>query len=170
MAPFFLCSKLLGFLPDGVVVFSFMGGAPRLESLFPPVLWESCNQIQMGFRVIFPEDSQALCQVLRLGSLTWGSKPSQQWENFFGLIVLEFVGHSPDGYGVWFCRECAFPAILLQLLLGLWTWDIFYGGFHHSPAVGCSTTSCDFGAVAGGDECTPFYSTILNQKLIFFFF
>ena len=95
-----LCSKLLGFLPDGVVVFSFMGGAPRLESLFPPVLWKSCNQIQMDFKVIFPEDSQALCQVLRLGSLTWGSKPAQQWENSFGLSVLEFVGDPPGGYGV----------------------------------------------------------------------
>ena len=126
MAPFFLSvQSSLAFCLMELLFFSFMGGAPRLESLFPPVLWESCNQIQMGFRVIFPEDSQALCQVLRLGSLMWGSKPSQQWENFFGLIVLELVGHPPDGYGVWFCRECAFPAVLLQLLLGLWTWDIF---------------------------------------------
>lgn len=140
MAPFSLSSKLLGFLPDGVVVFSFLffffwGRGLQDWSLFPPVLWKSCNQIQMGFKVIFPEDSQALCQVPRLGSLTWGSKPAQQWENSFGLSVLEFVGDPPGGYGVWFCRDCALPTVLLQLLLGLWTRDIFFWRF---PSFSCS--------------------------------
>ena len=27
----------------------------------------------------------------------WGSEPSQQWEIFFGIIVLWFVGHSSGG-------------------------------------------------------------------------
>ena len=30
-----------------------------------------------------------------LGSLMRGSKPSQQWENLFGINVLQFVGHPP---------------------------------------------------------------------------
>ena len=30
------------------------------------------------------------------------SKPSQQWENFFGIIVLQFVGCPPRRYGIWF--------------------------------------------------------------------
>ena len=161
MAPFFLCSKLLGFLPDGVVVFSFMGGAPRLESLFPPVLWESCNQIQMGFRVIFPEDSQALCQVLRLGSLMWGSKPSQYWENIFVIIVLQFVGHPLGKYEIWFYHGSAPPTISLQLLY-LWMWSIFFGRFQCPSVDGCSTA---FGALAEGDERTSFYSAILNLYL-----
>ena len=66
---------------------------PRLESLFPLVLWKSCNQIPLTFKVRFPEDSQSLCPVPRLGSLTWGSEPSPQCKNFFGIIVLQFVGH-----------------------------------------------------------------------------
>ena len=33
-----------------------------------------------------------------------------------------------------------------------------------TPVDGCSTVSCDFGALAGEDEPTSFYSIILNQK------
>ena len=77
----------------------------------PPVLWEFCNQILLAFKVRFPGDSQSLCWVPRLGSLTWGSKPSQQWENFFGVLVLPFVGHPPRGYGIWFYHNCAPPTI-----------------------------------------------------------
>ena len=40
----------------------------------------------------------------------------------------------------------------------------FFGGFQHTPVDGCSTVSCDFGALAGEDEPTSFYSIILNQK------
>ena len=32
---------------------------PSLESLFPLVLWKSCNQIPLGFKVRFPGDPQA---------------------------------------------------------------------------------------------------------------
>jgi len=41
----------------------------------------------------------------------------------------------------------------------------FFGGFQHPPVDGGSTVSCDFGSLAG-DECTSFYSTILNRKLL----
>ena len=30
-----------------------------------------------------------------LASLVWGLEASQQCENFFGMIVLQFVGHPP---------------------------------------------------------------------------
>ena len=40
----------------------------------------------------------------------------------------------------------------------------FFGGFQWLPVGDGSTASCNFGALAGGDECTSFYSTILNQK------
>ena len=56
---------------------------PRLESLFSPVLWKSCNQIPMAFKAIFPGGSQSLCQVPRLGSLMCSSEPSQY---FFGIL------------------------------------------------------------------------------------
>ena len=38
----------------------------------------------------------------------------------------------------------------------------FFGGFQ-CPVNDCSTASCDFGALTG-EECTSFYSAILNQN------
>ena len=34
---------------------------PRVESLFPLVLWKSCNQILLAFKVRFPGDLPSLC-------------------------------------------------------------------------------------------------------------
>ena len=98
---------------------------PRLEFL---VLWKSCNQILLAFKVRLSGDSQPLCwvQVPRLGSLACGSELSKQWESFFGIMVIQFAGHSPGRYGIWLHYICAPPAILLQLLLCLWTWGIFF--------------------------------------------
>ena len=72
---------------------------PRLESLFSAVLWKPCNQIPLAFKVRFLRNSQSLCQVPRLGSLMWGSKLSQQWEKFSGIIVFQFTGADPVGMG-----------------------------------------------------------------------
>ena len=95
-------------------------------SLFPPGLWKSCNQILLAFKVRFPGDPQSLCWTPRLGSLTWGAqKPSQQWENFCGLVVLQFVCCPPGGYGIWFYCDCAPPPVWLRLLLCFWTWGMF---------------------------------------------
>ena len=144
---------------------------PSLECLFPLFLWKLCYQIPLCFKIRLPGDSQSLCWVLRLGSLTWASKPLQQWDNFFFfcIIVLQFVDHPPGGNGIWFYHDCAPPTVSLQLLLCLWTWGIFFffGRFQHPPVNGCLTASCDFGALTGGDECMSFYSTILNQKHLF---
>jgi len=49
---------------------------------------------------------------------------------------------------------------------------LFSGRLQHPPVDGSSTASCDFGALAGGNEYMTFYSTILNWKLykyLFFF-
>ena len=40
----------------------------------------------------------------------------------------------------------------------------FFSGFQHPPVSGCSTASCNLGALTGGDEHTSFYSAILIQK------
>ena len=37
----------------------------------------------------------------------------------------------------------------------------FFGGMQHSPVNGCSAVSCDFGVLAGEDECMFFFCTIL---------
>ena len=57
------------------------------ESLFPPVLWKFCNQIPLTFK---SGDSQSLCQIPRLGNLMCILEPSQQCENFFGIIFSSF--------------------------------------------------------------------------------
>ena len=69
---------------------------PSLECLFPPVLWESYNEIPLTFRARFPVDFQSLWWIPRLGSLMWSSEPSQQCQNFFGTSVLESVSHLPQ--------------------------------------------------------------------------
>ena len=73
--------------------------------------WSLCLPLSRGSPIIKsrPDSlgiSQSLCQIPRLGSLTWGSEPSQQWENFFGIIFLQFVGHPPGRYGTLFYRDC----------------------------------------------------------------
>ena len=73
---------------------------PRVESLFPPVLSKSCNQIPLAFKVWFSRNSSSCCQTPRFGSLTWGSEPSLQWVDFCGISVLPFVCHPPSSYGI----------------------------------------------------------------------
>ena len=85
---------------------------PRLESLFPSVLWKACNRIPLALKARFPGDSQSLCGIPRLGSLTWGSEPSQYCRNFFGIIVLQFVGHPTNAYGIRFYCDRALPVLL----------------------------------------------------------
>ena len=84
-------------------------------SLFPTFMWKSCYQIPLSFKIRFPGDSQCLCQMPRPRNLTWGLEPSQQWENFFGIIVLQFLGHQPIRYGIRFYCNCAPPIISLKL-------------------------------------------------------
>ena len=55
----------------------------------------------------------------------WGSEHSQQSEDFFCIIVLQFVGHPPERYVIWFYQACTPPTISLWLLLCLWMWSIF---------------------------------------------
>ena len=98
---------------------------PRVESLFPPVLSKSCNQIPLAFKVWFSGNSSSCCRNSRLGDLTWGSEPSLQWVDFCGIIVLQFVSHPPSGHEIWFYCDCTPPTISLWILLCLWMWGIF---------------------------------------------
>ena len=107
--------------------------SPRVESLFPPVLSESCNQISLAFKVWFSMNSSSRCRTSRLGSLTWSSEPSLQWVDFCGISVFQFVSHPPSSYGIWFYCDCAPPTISLWLLLCLWMWGIFFGEFQCPP-------------------------------------
>ena len=135
---------------------------PRVESLFPPVLPKSCNQIPVAFKVWFSRNSSSRCQTARLGSLTCGSEPSLQCTDFRGISVLQFVSHPPSSYGIWFYCDSAPPTISLWLLLCLWMWGIFFGEFQCLPVDDYSTS-----VLKRGSERMSFYSAILNQSLHF---
>ena len=134
---------------------------PRVESLLPPVLSKSCNQIPVSFKVWFSRNSSSCCRTPRLGSLTWGSEPSLQQLDFCGISVLQSVSHPPSSCGIWVYCDCAPPTISLWLLLCLWMWGIFFGEFQCLPVDYCPAASSDSGVLARWFESTSFDSTIL---------
>ena len=79
-----------------VLVHTRVSLCPSRVSVFQ-VLWEFCNQILMICKVRFPRDILSLA-----GSPGWevclSLELSQQCENFFGIIVLQFVSHLPGDY------------------------------------------------------------------------
>ena len=81
------------------------------KRLFSPVLWKFCNHILLAFKVRFPGDSPSLCWIPKLGSLIWGSGLSQQWETFFGIPVLQFVGCPSDRSRIGFYHFCTPPTV-----------------------------------------------------------
>ena len=48
-------------------------------------------------KVCFPNGSQSFCWIPRLGNLLWALELLKQCKNFFGIIVLQFVGHQLGG-------------------------------------------------------------------------
>ena len=143
---------------------------PRVESLFPQVLLKSRNQIPLAFKVWFSRNSFSCCQTPRLGSLTWGSQPSLQWVDFYGISVLQSVSHPRSSYGIWFYCDCTSPTVSLWLLLCLWMWGTFFGEFQCLLVNDCPAASCDSGVLTRGSESTSFYSTILVPPLYHIFF
>ena len=138
---------------------------PRVESLSPPILSKSCNQIPLSFKVWFSRNSSSHCWTSELGSLTWASEPSLQLVDLCGISILQFVSHPPSSYGIWSYRDCTPPTISLCLLLCLWMWGISFGEFQCLPVDDCSTVSCDSTVLTWGSESTSFYSAILVPPL-----
>ena len=101
---------------------------PRVESLFPPILWSSCTQALLAFKAKCSGGSSFWCQMPSLGSLTWGLELSLLRENLCNIIIFHFVGRPPNGYGIWLYQESAPPTISLWLLC-LWVQNIFFGRF-----------------------------------------
>ena len=108
---------------------------PRVESLFPPVLSKSCNQIPLTFKVWFSRNSSSHCQTPRLGSLMWGSEPSLQWVDFCGISVLQSVSHPPnhqlwDLILLWWCPSYRLiVATPLCLDVGYLLWWVLVSSF-----------------------------------------
>ena len=72
-----------------------------LQESVSPILWRFYNQIPLTFKVKFPGGSQFLSRIPRLGNLWCSLELLQQCENFFRIIVLQFVGCLLDGSTVW---------------------------------------------------------------------
>ena len=70
----------------------FCLGPPSPPKSVSPVLWKFFNQIPLASKVKFPGDSPSLYQISRLGNLLWVLELSKQCGNFFGIIVLQFMG------------------------------------------------------------------------------
>ena len=97
--------------------------------------------------------------------MTWGSEPSHQWENFFGITVFQFLGFPSDRYGIYFYCAWAPPTSHCSFFFVFGPGASFSSGLQSPPLDGCSSASCNFIALAWGDKCMSFYSAILNQKL-----
>ena len=138
---------------------------PRVESLFPPVLLKSCNQILLAFHVWFSGNSSSHCQIPQIG------KPDVVLRTFTPVGGLLWYNCSP---------VCEWPTQRLWDLILLWlrpsyrliaasplSLDVGYL-FCWVPVSSCRWlfSSCDSGALARGSECTSFYSAILNQSMV----
>ena len=94
-----LRQSLLGLLLLSLGSWCTQGFVCVLQGSVSPVLFEYCNQIPLASKVKFPGDSQSLCQIPRLGSLTQGSEPSQQWENSLVLLFSSLWVTHLEGMG-----------------------------------------------------------------------
>ena len=74
-------------------------------------------------------------------------EPSEHLWWVWGLILNTISALLPPCWGFSFALGCGVS---------------FFGGIQHSPVESCSAVSCNFGALAGEDECTSFYSAILK--------
>lgn len=74
---------------------------PKVSSLFPLVLRRSCNQALLAGKAKSSGASFSQYHTPRLGILTWSSRLLLLRENFWDIIILQFVGHPPGWYGIW---------------------------------------------------------------------
>ena len=95
----------------------------RLEALFSPVLWKSCNQIPLAFRVKLPGGPQSLCR-FQIG------KPDMRLRSFTTMPELLWYYCSPDSESPTHLiyRDCTSPPILSWLLLCLRTGGTYFWG------------------------------------------
>ena len=71
--------------------------SPRVESLFPPVLWSSCDQVLLAFKAKCSGGSSSWCQTSRLGA----QNSHSQWRTSVIYNYSPVCGSPTQGYGVW---------------------------------------------------------------------
>ena len=104
-----------------------------------------------------------LCQIPRLGTLTWGSEPHNRGRT---SLELFWITH-PAG------MEFDFIVISTPLLShwGFFVFGVsFFDEFQHPPVDGCSAAHCNFVALAAGNEHISFYWPSWNRSLLFHFY
>ena len=106
----------------GLVCANFCLCPPRLESLFPQVLWKSYNQIPLAFKIRFPGDSQSLCH------MAWHGVQNLHNRRGTSLVLLFSRFWVTHTVGMGFYFIVIRPSVLLWLLLCLWMWGIFLVG------------------------------------------
>ena len=134
---------------------------PRVEFLFPQVLWNSCNQSPLAFKARFPGGFYPCCQTSRLGMLSWHSELSRLWEHFCDTFCSLWVTDL-GGMGFDFISSCT-------SLRSCWSCCLVFGcrlvlGVGSSILCGLLFMSCDFGVFVRG-ELTFFYSSVLSPPL-----
>ena len=136
--------------------------ALRDWSLFLLVLWKVYNKILLALKARFPGDSQSLCWIPRLASRMWGWE--RIWYGYCSPVCSLPIRRVWDLILLWLCPPYHLAAAA-SFSLDVWCpFFSFFGGFQRPPADGCSTTSCNFCALAVGDKRTYLFSVILNQK------
>ena len=61
------------------------------------------------------------------------------------------------------CNIAASNVLLWLLLSPERRISFFFGGIQQSPVDGCSAASCNFGVLAGEDECMSFYKLMVTR-------
>ena len=129
-------------LQDQNLSFPQYSGSPIIKSCWP------AGQIPWGFPI--PLSHQNLHHSGRtslvLFSSLWVTHPGGMGFDFIVIVPL-------------LLSRCVF-----FFVFGCGFFVVVFGGFQHPPVDGCSTARCYFGALGGGNEHRPFYSTIWNRK------
>ena len=134
---------------------------PRVESLFPPVLWSSCTQAPLAFKAKGSGGSSSQCQIPRLGSLMWDSKLSLLWGKLCDIIIFQFVGRLPSGYGVLLYRESAPLPSCCGFFFVFGCRISFFGRFQSFLSI-VVQQSVVIGVFVRGGELKSFYSAMLS--------
>ena len=105
----------------------------RMESLFLPTLWYSCNPAPLAVNakcslLLLPRLLLSIPD-LQAGSLKWGLELLLLWENTCHIIILQSEGHPPRWYGIWLYLECTPSAVSLWFLYVFGCRISFLGSF-----------------------------------------
>lgn len=105
------------FLSCGPVHMKLCVHPPRVESLFPPVLWNPCTQIPLAFNTKCSKGFFSQCQTPRLGNLTWRVWNSHSCERASAIKWFSSLWIAHSVCMRLLITESTLPTIFLLLLL-----------------------------------------------------